>query len=336
MDMTKFKKTLTALAIAFTATSATAATISLPSGLSLEPKVGTDPTQGEGNFDHGFNFVQWWENAGTPASLSSLNPTNLSNFKLNGYGELEIANDIGKFECSGCEISFNFSDIGLELVSLDQEGLNDVVDANRSAFDAANPFDPNNPSTFPTAANILGFAANEGKIFPDGNGGFLGSALDISSAALSIYVDYTPNLSVNATPDSSWVTEATDGIEWLVLDFQEVNFASKAPDDGVFGLSSADTTFGFLADSGEAFDNFNDAAGISWESQGITLLSDVIGFGLSASFNDDGNGGYEIYSSVGTGNVRGNVVSAPVTLGMLGLSVFGAGLLTRRRKSLEK
>lgn len=334
--MTKFTKTFTALAIAFAATSASAGTIALPSGLSLDPKTSTDPTQGEGNFDHGFNFVQWWENAGTPASLSSLNPTNLNNFKLNGYGELEIANDIGKLECSGCEISFNFSDIGLELVSLDEEGLKDVIDRNRSAFANANTFNANDPSTYPTDENILAYAASEGKIFPDGNGGFLGAELDIDTAALSIFVDYTPDLSVNSTPDSAWVSQATDGIDWLVLDFQEVNFTSKAPDDGVFGLSSADTTFGFLAAGGEAFDNFNDAQGISWASQGISLLSDVIGFGLSASFNENSSGDLEIYSSVGTGNVRGNVVSAPATLGFLGLSVIGTVLLARRRKASVK
>ena len=335
--MTKFTKTFSALAIAFAAaTSASAGTIALPTGLSLDPKIGGDPTQGEGNFDHGFNFIQWWENAGTPASLSSLNPSNLSDFKLNGYGELEIANDIGKFECSGCEISFNFSDIGLVLESLDADGLQEVIDNNISAFLSANPFDANDPSTFPTDANILAYAASQGKIFPDGNGGFLGAELDIDTAALSIFVDYTPDLSVNSTPDSAWVSQATDGVEWLVLDFQEVNFASKAPDDGVFGLSSADTTFGFVASAGEAFDNFNDAQGITWVSESITLLSDVIGFGLSASFNDDGNGGYEIYSSVGTGNVRGNVVTAPATLGVFGLSVIGGALLARRRKIAMK
>jgi len=336
MKMNKLKTTAAAIALALSSSAALAGNMILPTGLSLDPLTAGDPTQGEGNFDQAFNFVQWWENAGTPVSLSTLNPSNLSNFKLNGYGELEIANDIGKFECAGCEITFNFKDIGLELVSLDQEALDEVIDSNRGAFASDNPFDPNDPSTFPTDQNILDYAESEGKIFPDGSGGYLGAQLDTDPASLSIWVDYTPDLSVNASPSNSFVTQAANGTEWLQLDFQEVAFVSKAPDDGVFGLSSADTTFGFTAIGGEALKNFQDASDISWVDEGITMLSDVIGFGLSAIFNQDTNGNYEIYTSVGSGNVRGNVISAPATLAILGMSVIGAGMIARRRRTAVK
>jgi hypothetical protein len=335
MFMTNFRKVLSAVSIAVVSATASAGNMALPNGISLDPKTGGDPAQGEGNYDHGFNFVQWWENAGVPTSLSALNPTNFDQFMLNGYGELEIANDIGKFECAGCEITFDFSDIGLEFALLNDDEL-DVVFG-----DTVVEFINANPGAAITRDNVLQYAADIGKIFPGVNPGeYLGAQLDASNASLGIWVDYTPDLSVNATPDSAWVAQASDGFQWLTLDFQEVEFSTKAPGDGVFGLSSADSTFGLLASGGNAFKNVDDAQGIKWAAEGINLLSDVIGFGLSATFNrsdsNDNTSDYEVYSSVGTGNVRGNIVSAPATLGILGLSVIGAGMLARRRKIIAK
>lgn len=339
---TKMKnKLLVALAIAASASCANvSAEIVLPHGLSLDPLLNRDANQGQGNFSHGFDFVQWWENDGTPTSISAINAGNFSDFELTGYGKLDpydATSGQGEFQCrSTCEITFDFSGIGLGIRELQPTEIGARINANGQALVDAGfaEYGRFNNLIVTDEDGAIDFLIASGILLDLGNDvlGTLDLALD-SDSLLNIWVDYDPNLVVEDKTDNS--IAAIDGSvnPWLTLNFQEVFYFSGALDDGVLGLSRADTNFGLVAVGGDALDNFERAEDIRYPSEGIDRLSDVIGFGLSGSFEQDTNGTFDVYSVVGDGAVDGNVVAAPTMIALFGLSLAGMGLLSRRRKA---
>lgn len=303
---------------------ASASVVSLPGNLTLDPLTGGDPTQGEGNFRNGFSFVQWWSDSSGPTSLSNLSTQNLSEFSLQGYGELVPAFEPGMFECNGCELTFDFSGIGL--------GFNALAgsDLEQELFET---YTNNGLSAF--GITFEAFLQNQvaaGSLF-EANGEFVFLGLDTSAAMLNIYLDYTPNLIVDTQNVMANMPAAVDGDLWLTLDFVDTVFNPDNINDGVFGLSFGDSFFSLEASAGLALDSFANASDISDADIGLEILSDVIGFGLTAKFNeDDNNGTLEVFSSIGDGSVRGNVVTAPSSIALFGLALVAVGGMTRRRK----
>ncbi|MEM7419144.1 MAG: PEP-CTERM sorting domain-containing protein [Pseudomonadota bacterium] len=315
-----------AVSVALGASSlASASVVSLPGNVTLDPLQGGDPTQGQGNFNNGFEFVQWWENAGTPTSLSSLSLANIGDFTLNGYGEL-TGSGLGKFECNGCEFTFKFSDIGLGF---------DVLAGSRTEANLLQAYEDAGLSNFGiTFEQYIQNQVNNGNLFLDPNTNevlYLG--IQPASGILDIYIDYTPDLEIDENNVVANAPNAGDGDLWLKLSFIDSVYSADSIGDGVFGLSAGDSDFSLNAVGGLAMVSFTEAEDISWVEAGLEQLSDVIGFGLSAQFNEDGNGDLEVYSAVGNGNVRGNVVSAPSTIALFGLALVGLGAMTRRRKA---
>ena len=321
------KKILKAVAVsvALGASSlASASVVSLPGNVTLDPLQGADPTQGQGNFNNGFEFVQWWESAGTPTSLSSLTLGNLGSFTLNGYGEL-TGSGLGKFECNGCELTFEFSNIGL--------GFNPLA-GSRTEANLRTAYEDSGVADFGvTFEAFIQNQVNNGNLFEDPQTGeilFLG--IQPSSGVLDIFIDYTPDLEIDENNVLANAPNAGNGDLWLKLSFIDSVYSAESIGDGVFGLSAGDTDFSLDAIGGLAMTSFTEAEDISWAEAGLELLSDVIGFGLSAQFNDASDGTLEVYSAAGNGNVRGNVVSAPSTIALFGLALIGIGAINRRRK----
>lgn len=317
------KATIVGLSL-LTAPISYASVVSMPGNITLDPLQGGDPTLGDGNFRNTFSFVQWWETASGPTSLSSISATNFGDFSLQGYGELVPAFEPGMFECSGCELTFNFGDIGLGLIELAG------TDTEQDLFNQYQRF-----SSLPTFEEFLQDQVNKGTIFLNAQGEFAYLGLDTSLAYLNIYLDYTPDLVIdrNNILGNAPYAGGTSSELWLSLSFIDTVFNPDDVFDGVFGLSFADTSFSLDATGGMAMDSFVNAQDISWEDIGLEALSDVIGFGLTAQFNEAANGSLEIYSSVGAGEVRGNVVSAPSTIALFGLALIGIGAINRRRKA---
>lgn len=322
--MKNFVKAL-AVSVALGASSmAGASVVSLPGNLTLDPLTGGDATEGEGNFRNSFSFVQWWETASGPTSLSNISAANFGDFSLQGYGELTPAFEPGMFDCNGCELTFDFSGIGL---GFSQFAGSDVEQDLRDDYDNAGL-----AGFGVTFEQFVQGQVNAGNLF-EVNGEVVFLGLDTSSAMLNIYLDYAPNLVVDAQNVMANKPAAVDGDLWLSLEFVDTVFNPDNINDGVFGLSFADTSFSLEATSGLALPSFENAQDISWADIGLEALSDVIGFGLTAKFNDDANGDYEVFSSIGDGSVRGNVVTAPSSIALFGLALVALGGMTRRRKA---
>ncbi len=323
--MKNFVKAL-AVSVALGASSmAGASVVSLPGNITLDPLVGGDPTQGEGNFRNAFSFVQWWSDANGPTSLSNISPANFGDFSLQGYGELTPAFEPGMFECNGCEITFSFQDIKFALDPFAGSELEAqfIIEYNgkSDSYKSRNTFE-----------DFLADKADDGELLAVG-GGYVVPGLNTDAASLNIYLDYTPDLVVNTGAVMAGMPAAVDGELWLSLEFIDTVFNPDNLDDGVFGLSTGDTSFSLDATGGLALESFVEADDISWADFGLELLSDVIGFGLTATFNDDANGDYEVFSSIGDGSVRGNVVTAPSSIALFGLALVALGGMTRRRKA---
>jgi hypothetical protein len=320
------RKTMLAAALITTASFANAGTVTLPNGITFEPLTGYDSSVGEGNFDMSFNFVQWWEKSnGDVVSISEIGTVPAESYNLNGYGELTDINDVGNgiFNCNGCEMTFEFGGIGLDLSS--------TVDIANPAFFpaylAAATIDP--------SLTLAAYIATPGSVaqtltVPD-------PAFDLSTATMSIWVDYTPDLdSIGSIVSADTVlaneSNAANGTEWLTLEFKQVDLNLADAADGVLGLSEADTFFGLTATGGTAYDGFNKADDLSYAQIGLTDLVDLIGFGLTGKFEDLG-ASYAVFSDKGTGAAAGIAVPEPTSVAIFGLGLLGLAGAARRKQS---
>jgi hypothetical protein len=159
---------------------------------------------------------------------------------------------------------------------------------------------------------------------------------NLNGAKLNMYVDYTPDLDAIANIVQSGTVLANEGFAsdtptWLELDFVAVE-ADINGTDNVFGLSSADTNFGLVATGGAAFSNFAEADDITFVQQALNSLVDLVGFGLTGEFTQDGNGQFNVFSETSSGVVKGIAVPEPSSLALFGVALLGLGAASRRKK----
>ena len=330
------KKLFLAACLTLAASTATASGINMTSGISVIPDTNIDADTGNGNFNNGFEFIQWWDDTTTADkadSIAGFNPGTASNYVLQGIGEVFVsqtaANDTGKLSCNGCELTFKFGGIKVDVGQI----LNPVLVGLWQQLTG-------NPG-FPTEAELVAFVnANPGfNMVPF----FVpGPIVDTSAAFLHVYADSTPNLDFGALfndglIDATEESQATDGTLWLALDFNESLFSPGNAGDGVFGLSRIDSFFSFdvagtdAATGGTAFESFEDNS-IREVDNLLTSFADLVGIGLTSTFAFDANTGtYDLYAINGTGSISGIAVSAPANVAILGLGLFGLAFAARRK-----
>ncbi|WP_026377133.1 hypothetical protein [Aestuariibacter salexigens] len=312
------KKFLMATAATALLSANAVASINFPGGVSLIPDTSLDLDQGDGNFSEDFRFIQWWDNSATAASadaLTTLNPLDAANWSLNGIGRIGTSDTgTGELYCASCELTVQFGGIGLAFIEIDNPALTALLGPNYTQ------------QQLEALANLIG--APTTVLAPD--------LVLSSSSFLNVYIDQTPDFDIGSvmndgTVSAAEIAAATNDDLWLKLSFQDIDVNPDNFGDGVFGLSNANTQFALnVVRDGTALaqDNFVDNV-IRDLSLGFDDFVDLIGFDLGAVFN---NGGSDLYASNGAGTFSGVAVSAPASLGMVGLSLLLVGAAARRRK----
>lgn len=282
------KKLLLATLFAATSLTANAGTIVMADGVTLIADSSINLDQGNGNFNSTFEFIQWWnntENTGTDVdSLSTITFANSQSFVLQGIGEVFMADPsvgaIGKLACSGCELTFEFGGLRVQL----EQTFNPVL-VNALVADGI----PVTLANLEARSTLLaGF-----QVFIPAQ--IIVPGFDLSQGFLNAYIDYTPDLNFGGVLDDS-IVDATEMANakndslWLALEFKEGTFNADTTfaDASVFGLNSGDSYFTFDAVGGSALENI-DTTAIRDLSQGFAIFRDVIGLGLSARFTKTGN-----------------------------------------------
>jgi hypothetical protein len=323
------RKLILAACLSLAATSASASGISMADGVHLIPDTSVDLDDGNGNFSNPFEFIQWWDDTsvvGTDVdSISGFNASTASNFVLQGIGELLVSdvadNDTGKLACNGCELTFMFGGIQVDVGQI----LNPLLVTIWQGL-------PGNVG-FPTEADIIAMVNALGlsslPVLVDG------PLINTSNAFLNVYADYSQDLDFGAVyndeiVDATEMAQAQNGDLWLALEFNESLFVPQNINDGVFGLSGIDSFFSFNAVGGSALANFVDNS-IRDVDNALSIFSDVVGTGLTSTFNVEDDGSFDLYSINGAGTISGVAVSAPANLAILGLGIFGLAFAARRK-----
>jgi len=324
------KKLVLASALALASSMANAGTVTMSGGVTLDEVPTGDLTAAAGNFNNSFNFIQWWDNsttAGVADSLSTLTLANAGDFTLNGIGKIETVDLMGKLNCSGCELTFEFGGLGVE--------FSDVMNpAAANAYTVVNGFPPADIATLDAWLTLVNSPQPATVKAP---------SLVLGGGYLNVYLDYAPDANIiplsNAVSTGYELTNAdvatfTNGnaTPWLTASFDQVTFNEDDVTDGVFGLSKADTWFGLTVTGGTAQDNFKTDV-ISDEANGIMDLTDVLGLGLSATFGETGGVFNKFAQGSTAGTITGVAIPEPSTLAILGLGLLGFAGAARRKQA---
>ena len=320
------------------------ATVTMASGVTLEPKLVGDLDKAQGNFNNNFSFIQWWDDSRTTSeydSLNTFNPLDAANWSLNGIGKMDITGDIGTLNCSACEITFEFGGLGVNFIFnedlLDNNAFNRALN-NSGLNPQADDFETNFLTYFNNANNTTYTSLNEltqGEyslpanvpeiLISDVSGeSFLNVYVDHTPDAGS-FLDYTTNDSVISSAEMATIVDPND--LWLTLDFNEGNYSPEG--DAFFGLAQGDTDFSFTVTGGPAEDNFKKGV-IRETSLDLNDFSDLIGLSLGASFLNGTNA--DLFATGTAGTITGVAVPEPSSIAALGaglLMLFGA---SRRKK----
>lgn len=320
------------------------ATVTMASGVTLEPKLVGDLDKAQGNFNNNFSFIQWWDDSRTTSKFDSLNtfdPLDAASWSLNGIGKMDITGDLGTLDCNACEITFEFGGLGVNFVFndalLNNNAFNrDLNDSGLNPQDAdfetdfVTYFNSENGTTY-TSLNEL----TQGEYSLPANIPEILISATSGESYLNVYVDHTPDAGsfLDYTTDDGTITNAelatiVDANDlWLTLDFNEGNYAPEG--DAFFGLAQGDTDFSFTVTGGPAEDNFKKGV-IRETSLDLNDFSDLIGLSLGASFLNGTSA--DLFATGTAGTITGVAVPEPSSLAALGaglLMLFGAA----RRKS---
>lgn len=319
--MNNLSKFIAASALAVSGVSQ-AGIVSLPGGVVFNEILSGGV--GAGTFETSLVFSQHFETKVGAIDTSidmfdfSINPgTNtIDKYSLHGVGELAVQNhynsggveaallaaNLGVPVCASCELTFEFTNLGLTGNDLNSNGNYDFGEIS------------------------LDVTGAELKIYVDSNIG--ADAFDINQLVA---------LDVLNTSQEGF---ASDGTLWLALDFIESDFDPDVTplNEGFSGLQSGDASFGFETKTtgdplidGIAAVAFNTNA-VNFPAELSMAFHDAIAFGLSATFAHV-NGATNTYSIESAGTFQAApVVSEPTTLAILGLGLLGLSGAARRKR----
>merc|ERR1712187_218956 len=312
-DRKMLKKTLSALALV-TAFSAAADPILLPGGVVVNDPATPNTSNGLGNVNSAFEFLQWFEvtnpNDSSQSAIvgldevgnvtydqlfgsGSLDTFDFDDLTLFGAGELSLGNDSGDLNCGSCELTLSFG------------GL--AVDFDNGGFNLDDSF-----------INVY---------LSD-----LSSNFELS--------DMFANLDNGAAPDLAQLGYLTDGTLWLSGTFDQLIYN---PDGGPFelpyrGLASgqlkaAIQVEGTSAGTGIANENvLNDSLSSFGDFFNFDTF-DALAFSLSSSFIDGGaSTQINTIARANEGNFSTNMVSAPGSLAILGAGLLALARICRSKK----
>lgn len=320
------------------------ATVTMASGVTLEPKLVGDLDKAQGNFNNNFSFIQWWDDSRTTSeydSLNTFNPLDAANWSLNGIGKMDITGDLGTLNCSACEITFEFGGLGVNFI-FNEDLLENLGFTSAVADYGLDLNDPDFESDFIAAFNLD--RGTSYTSFNDITEDFYSTPANVpeilisdvsGESFLNVYVDHTPdagsfldytiNDGVISSAEMATVVDPND--LWLTLDFNEGNYSPEG--DDFFGLAQGDTDFSFLVTGGPAEDNFKKGV-IRETSLELNDFSDLIGLSLGASFLNGTDA--DLFATGTAGTITGVAVPEPSSIAALGaglLMLFGA---SRRKK----
>jgi hypothetical protein len=320
------------------------ATVTMASGVTLEPKLIGDLDKAQGNFNNNFSFIQWWDDSSTATaydSLNTFNPLDAANWSLNGIGKMDITGDLGTLNCNACEITFEFGGLGVNFIFNDallgnNSFLRDVDDSGLDQTSAdfqtefLTYFNNENNTTYTTFNELtegeysLPASIPEILISDTSGESFLNVYVDHTPDAGS-FLDFTINDGTLTNDEMATVVDAND--LWLTLDFNEGNYAPEGSE--FFGLAQGDTDFSFTVTGGPAEDNIKKGV-IRETSLDLNAFSDLVGLSLGASFLNGSDA--DLFATGTAGTITGVAVAEPSSIAVLGaglIMVFGAA---RRRK----
>lgn len=306
-----FKKLLCAASIvAMASTSVSASGILLPGGVSIPNPVAANPATGTGNLLNSLGFIQYFEDSnGDFVNLGdilngsgAIDPQSALDLSLNGFGLLDSSGDAGEFLCASCSLTLEFG--GLDVV----------------ATQIVNPFNPTGPLVDTFTVDATNSFINV----------FISGPKDPSFA---VGPSLAPAGVLDQVAADDFIDEANDTL-FLSGVFSELTYDPTISAQNLLagGLLQGTLTAGIELDdpllptSGVANGNF---VSDSVTQSNLSNLFDAVAFSLSANFVSVTGSILDIAQG-NDGNLSANVVPAPATLGLFGLSLLAAARMRRR------